>query len=147
MNVRMLNISSNIQEGVPKDLRSGGMPSFSDMQHSVFESFLPSFRHTTRKPFLGNLAVRLPITRNGFLSTFNIQLHRPMQYEDPLVMSRLHIQNFINLALELLGQSLFVSNDPGVIIRSFPPGRSTLTADRFNILHNGAWHSVALRKQ
>ena len=35
-------------------------------------------------------------------------------------MSRLHIQNLINLALELHGQSLFVSNDPGVIVRSIP---------------------------
>ena len=140
------NISPISKRASQKILDLEGCPLF-----SIDGAACGSFPHRTsnmqKEPFLGTRDVRPANYEERFLFAFHMQLHLPMPFAAPLVMSCRRIQNFINLTLELGGQGLFISDDPGMIIGSFHFGGVTLLPDRVNILRNRAWHSVALRKQ
>ena len=73
------HISSNIIEGVPKDVRSGGVPSFLFCDAtSTNRSFHPL---DIQKPFLGNLAVRRRLRErflhsiSNFICQCNMRVH------------------------------------------------------------------------
>lgn len=138
---------TNIKEGV---LDLEGCPLFS-IEGAARESFPHQTSNMQKKPFLGSTDVRPVNFEERFLFAFHMQFHMhfhlPMPFAAPLIMSCRRIQNFINLTLELGGQGLFISDDPGMIVGSFHLGTVTLLPDRVNILRNRAWHSVALRKQ